>query len=101
MSPDVEAALEAAARAAEAACATPGRYRGTKPTEVLEDRLGPLDWSSFTGRGYRLLRALHARLSEREGPTGGTPDGAKAPGAKYEAAYSRARERLVRAMTVA
>ena len=87
--------------AAEAADATVGHYPGTKPPAVLEARLGPLDWSSFGGRGYRLLRAVHARTSGVSGPKGETPDRVEMAGARYEAVYLRARARLSGAMHTA
>lgn len=99
MTPTEAAAVEAAVRAAEAAEATPGAYRGTKPPEVLEARLGPQDWSDFGGRGYALLREVHKRVSGWSGPTGGSPDGDG--GGRYEDSMSAARERLVRAFAAA
>ena len=101
MTPAEQAAVEAAVRAAEAADATAGPYDGTKPPAVLEERLGPLDWSEFGGRGYRLLREVHKRTSGLSGPKGGTPDRVETAGARYEDSMSAARERLSRALSAA
>lgn len=60
---DVEAALEAAARAARRCDRTGHVGKGPRPkppAAVLEEELGPLDWS-FDGDGFRLLRELLAR----------------------------------------
>lgn len=97
-----EDAVEAAVRAVRAGDRAPhgrGRCEGPTPVEALEARLGPLDWHSFGGRGYALLRAVHARLSDADAPQGGSPDGDG--GGRYEDSMSAARDRLSRALTAA
>lgn len=56
-----EAALQAAVVASEAAASANGHYRGTRPDELLDQRLGPLDWSRFDSPGYDLLREVARR----------------------------------------
>lgn len=93
MTPAEEAAVEAAVRAVHAFEARDGQFRGTTAAEVLDERLD-LDWSSFTGRGYRLLRDVlerihgpHRRASDR-----GASD--RRAGARFEDATAAARDRL-------
>lgn len=90
-----EAALRAAVRAVEAARASSGEFRGKRPDEVLEERLGPFDWGQFDSPGYRLLRDVlqRARPDRR---AGGSADAVKKRGAGYEDRYSRARDRISR-----
>lgn len=67
-----EAALQAAVRAVEAARTASGEFRGTRSDEVLEERLGPFDWSSFDSPGYALLRDINERAGVGSG--GGTAE---------------------------
>lgn len=64
--------------------------------DVLDERCGPFDWSSFGSRGYELLReeGERAGFNGRNTPT---PDEANPSGGEYEKRYEPARRRLSRA----
>lgn len=101
MTPSEEAAVEAACAAVRAHRRREDGYRACAPrsaAEVLSARHdGPLDWASFDGRGYELLREVLRRVSGRTEPEGGSPGEPKDAGIKYEERYEPARRRLARA----
>lgn len=99
MTPDEEAAVQAAVAAAKAHEGTGVGHRpypSYSAVDALEERLGPLDWS-IGGRGFELLREVHRRVAGGPDLTGGEPELPWKAGAKYEDRYSPARRRLSRA----
>lgn len=101
MGPREEAAVQAAVKAVEAHRRRNGGHRphaSHSAADVLERRLDGLDWESFRGRGYRLLREVARRRGfGQPDSTGGKPDDHGEIGAKFEEATESARRRLSRA----
>lgn len=65
VTPTEELAVRAAVRAVRRYTDHEADYRtygGPSAVDALESYLGPLDWSRFGGRGYRLLREVCDRI---------------------------------------
>lgn len=98
MTPREEAAVRTAVRAVWAHRRREGGHRARashSAADVLSRRLDGLEWASFTGRGYQLLREV-ARRCGCTGRNTPSPPAVDPSGAKFEDATFKARERLSR-----